>query len=258
MAENFDFIENDVRPTRRKKMEKAKGQRKSVNKKKGNRRMSRRSRRATSKAKILYLQKKNNYNKNGATDNNGKTTLFEDESDRIEIYNVVLRTLWWAKNFRERFIGIDDPSRGRYKWQHNAPPGQEDMNIYIALKDVFLQCHDTASVLRKKEDNVLQSRKQWLQAVNKFLDALKYGFVVDGTFKHISDPHLCFENRQNLPKLFKPTGGFYIFKAGWYRKNKSLATNATKAYEIPNNLSLDIDSLDDFAKFELILKGKGL
>ena len=122
MAENFDFIENDVRPTRRKKMEKAKGQRKSVNKKKGNRRMSRRSRRATSKAKILYLQKKNNYNKNGATDNNGKTTLFEDESDRIEIYNVVLRTLWWAKNFRERFIGIDDPSRGRYKWQHNAPP----------------------------------------------------------------------------------------------------------------------------------------
>ena len=176
MAENFDFIENDVRPTRRKKMEKAKGQKKSVNKKKGNRRMSRRSRRATSKAKILYLQKKNNYNKNGATDNNGKTTLFEDESDRIEIYNVVLRTLWWAKNFRERFIGIDDPSRGRYKWQHNAPPGQEDMNIYIALKDVFLQCHDTASVLRKKEDNVLQSRKQWLQAVNKFLDALKYGF----------------------------------------------------------------------------------
>ena len=29
MAENFDFIENDVRPTRRKKMEKAKGQKKS-------------------------------------------------------------------------------------------------------------------------------------------------------------------------------------------------------------------------------------
>ena len=63
MAENFDFIENDVRPTRLKKMEKAKGQKKSVNKKKGNRRMRRRSRRATSKAKILYLQKKNNYNK---------------------------------------------------------------------------------------------------------------------------------------------------------------------------------------------------
>ena len=38
------------------------------------------------------------------------------------MYNVVLRTLWWSKNFHERFIGIDDPSRGTYKWQHNAPP----------------------------------------------------------------------------------------------------------------------------------------
>ena len=37
MDENFDFIENDVRPTRRKKLEKVKGQKKSVNKKKGNR-----------------------------------------------------------------------------------------------------------------------------------------------------------------------------------------------------------------------------
>ena len=149
MAENFDFIENDVRPTRRKKMEKAKGQKKSVNKKKGNRRMSRRSRRATSKAKILYLQKKNNYNKNGATDNNGKTTLFEDESDRIEIYNVVLRTLWWAKNFRERFIGIDDPSRGRYNGSICTSRTRGYEYLY-SFKDVFLQCHDTASVLRKK------------------------------------------------------------------------------------------------------------
>ena len=88
--------------------------------------------------------------------------------------------------------------------------------------------------------------------------SLKYGYIIKGNFKHISDPRLCFENRQNLPKLFKPTGAFYIFKAGWYRKNKSLATNATKAYEIPGNLSLDIDSLDDFAKFEAMLKGKGI
>ena len=43
---------------------------------------------------------------------------------------------------------------------------------------------------------------------------LKYGYVIGGNFKHISDPHLCFQNRQNLPKLFKPTGSFYIFKAG--------------------------------------------
>ena len=121
------------------------------------------------------------------------------------------------------------------------------------------------SPLRKKKDllKALQlfeksSKTDLMLSVTRAENhVLKYGYVIEGNFKHISDPHLCFQNRQNLPKLFKPTGSFYIFKAGWYRQNKSLATNATKAYEIPNYLSLDIDSLDDFAKFEAILKEKG-
>ena len=87
-------------------------------------------------------------------------------------------------------------------------------------------------------------------------NALKYGFVVDGNFKHISEPKLCFENRQNLPKLFKPTGAFYIFKAGWFRANKSFATEATSAYEISNEDSLDIDSLEDAEHFQTILENR--
>ena len=85
-------------------------------------------------------------------------------------------------------------------------------------------------------------------------NALKYGFVVNGSFKHISEPSLCFKNRQDLPKLFKPTGAFYIFKAGWFRTNKSFATNATSAYEIPNEHSLDIDSLEDAEHFQAIVE----
>ena len=88
-------------------------------------------------------------------------------------------------------------------------------------------------------------------------DSLKYGFILNGTFKHISEPSLCFENRQNLPKLFKPTGAFYIFKAGWFRSNKSFATKATNAYEISNEQSLDIDSLEDFKLFEHYLRNIG-
>ena len=86
---------------------------------------------------------------------------------------------------------------------------------------------------------------------------LKYGFVLNGHFKHVSEPHLCFENRQNLPKLFKPTGSFYIFKAGWFRANKSLATKSTGAYEIPKNQSLDIDSLIDLKRFESLVDKEG-
>ena len=89
-------------------------------------------------------------------------------------------------------------------------------------------------------------------------DALKYGFINNGTFKHISKPSHCFENRQNLPKLFRPTGAFYIFKAGWYRSNKSFATEATSAYEISNKESLDIDTLEDLKRFEATLDNGGI
>ena len=118
------------------------------------------------------------------------------------------------------------------------------------------------SPLRQKKD-LLAALEQFEKATMMDLmmavtradnHALKYGFVTNGTFKHVSDPNLCFENRQNLPTLFRPTGAFYIFKAGWYLKNKNLATSATGAYEIAQDHSLDIDSMSDLKQFEDIIK----
>jgi len=137
--------------------------------------------------------------------------------------------------------------------------GKEGLNISKNQTVVLLQA---TSPLREKKDLLSALRKfenakmmNLMMAVTKAENhALKYGYVTNGTFKHISDPHLCFENRQKLPTLFKPTGAFYIFKAGWYLKNKSLVTSSTGAYEIPDNQSLDIDSLADLKQFENILK----
>ena len=141
--------------------------------------------------------------------------------------------------------------------------GPEGMKISDDQIIVLLQ---VTSPLRQKVD--------LLKALNRFTTlsdvdlmmavteaenhALKYGYIVDGKFRHISEPRLCFENRQNLPKLFKPTGGFYIFKAGWYRANKSLATMSTGTYELSQRDSLDIDSFVDLERFEAILNKKGL
>ena len=86
--------------------------------------------------------------------------------------------------------------------------------------------------------------------------ALKYGFVNKGKFNHLSNPSHCFENRQKLPELYRPTGAFYIFKAGWYRQNKSFSTSATGAYIVSVKDSLDIDSLEDIKKVESIIKNK--
>ena len=136
---------------------------------------------------------------------------------------------------------------------------KEGLKIRKEQTIVLLQA---TSPLRRKKD-LLKALKQFenakmmdlMMAVTKTENhALKYGYVTNGFFKHISDPNLCFENRQKLPKLFKPTGAFYIFKAGWYLKNKSLATLSTGAYEIPQDQSLDIDSIADLKQFENILK----
>ena len=140
--------------------------------------------------------------------------------------------------------------------------GKEGIKIRNDQIIVLLQA---TSPLRKKLD-LISALNQFIGSQQSDLmmavteaenNVLKYGYVADGNFKHISKPHLCFENRQNLPKLYRPTGAFYIFRAGWYRKNKTLATPYTGAYELKNNQSLDIDTLEDFKKFEAIIKNKG-
>lgn len=86
--------------------------------------------------------------------------------------------------------------------------------------------------------------------------ALKYGYVKNGRFEHLSNPTYCFDNRQGLPQLFRPTGAFYIFKAGWYRQNMNFSTSETGAYKVSAKDSLDIDSLEDLKLVEAIMKNK--
>ena len=84
---------------------------------------------------------------------------------------------------------------------------------------------------------------------------LKSGLLEDGYFKPISSPQYTFENRQKLPQVYKPNGSFYIFRAGWFRENKSFVTNSILAYEVLGERSVDIDCLEDIQRAELILKG---
>tara|TARA_A100001011_G_C14103895_1_gene754015 strand:+ start:271 stop:960 length:690 start_codon:yes stop_codon:yes gene_type:complete len=130
--------------------------------------------------------------------------------------------------------------------------GKEQTIVLLQATSPLRQKKDLLNALKRFENAKMMDL---MMAVTKAENhALKYGYVTNGTFNHISDPNLCFENRQKLPKLFKPTGTFYIFKAGWYLKNKTLATYSTGAYEIPQDQSLDIDTVADLKLFEDILK----
>lgn len=83
-------------------------------------------------------------------------------------------------------------------------------------------------------------------------EPLKYGFVEDGTFCAVSESRYCFSNRQSLPPLYRPNGAVYVFGIEWFRRNGSLATDRIGAVVMEGEMSLDIDTLQDFERAEAL------
>ncbi len=80
-------------------------------------------------------------------------------------------------------------------------------------------------------------------------------FTIDGEKKIVpllGEKYLN-KRRQDLPKIYMPTGAVYIAEVGWFLKNRSFYSDSTKGYTIPVERSLDIDSELDFNQFELII-----
>ena len=148
-------------------------------------RSARNRRRMTSKSKLLYLEKLPLPSASSDEKN------MQSQID-TEIYEVMLKTLWSSTNFRERFVGVDNPSRGRYKWQHNCPPGEENMNIFIALKDIFLQYHGRATARRQQIRALAQCRLQYLHEMERFLEIMRYGFEAHIFDKKQGSTELCY------------------------------------------------------------------
>ena len=62
--------------------------------------------------------------------------------------------------------------------------------------------------------------------------------------------------RQELPSVFYPDGSMYASKISTYLQEKGFYHNQTYGYEISEKYSFEVDSEDDFAMIELILKNE--
>ena len=56
--------------------------------------------------------------------------------------------------------------------------------------------------------------------------------------------------RQELPPEYQETGAFYLFRTHGFRQAKQRFFGRIGVYEIPEERSIDIDSLEDFARAE--------
>jgi len=81
---------------------------------------------------------------------------------------------------------------------------------------------------------------------------LKNGFLNNGEFTPLSSMDYLFQNRQKLPQTYKPNGAVYVFDAEWFLSNKGFSCPNAGAVIMPNDRSLDVDSLEDFEKAESI------
>lgn len=85
---------------------------------------------------------------------------------------------------------------------------------------------------------------------------LKWGMVRDGRFAALVDPAHPFANRQALPPVWRPNGAVYVFDAEGFRGRGRLACARIGAVEMPPERSDDIDTAEDFARADAVLRAR--
>lgn len=143
------------------------------------------------------------------------------------------------------------------------------------MSDVIRHCilasrlHDKIIVLLqvttplRSTDDIIEAMQLYkskrgmvMSVVKKNNLALKYGFLQGDNFIPVSEPNFCFMNRQTLPDIYGANGAIYIFSADDFLKSGGFPAEAIHYYEMPQERSLDIDTLDDYTELLRITSQK--
>lgn len=84
-----------------------------------------------------------------------------------------------------------------------------------------------------------------------------YRFVADGRLRAFAaDPGGAIARRQDLPPAFVLNGAVYVARADWLLEHRSFLTDVTVGFEMPQDRSLDIDTLADLEAAEHALRAR--
>jgi N-acylneuraminate cytidylyltransferase len=76
-----------------------------------------------------------------------------------------------------------------------------------------------------------------------------YRLGVGDRLQSLLPPLKNVTRRQDLPTVYVLNGAIYIARCDWLRSNNGFIGEATVAYQMPVDRSIDIDSADDFELF---------
>jgi N-acylneuraminate cytidylyltransferase len=57
-----------------------------------------------------------------------------------------------------------------------------------------------------------------------------------------------FDQRQKLPTTFVLNGAIYVWETNHFLQNGDFVSSITRAFEMPADVSIDIDSIEDFER----------
>lgn len=104
--------------------------------------------------------------------------------------------------------------------------------------------NNALSLLSRREHDIVMSVTEADSSV------LKWGQIIDNKFMPFGDRLYSFSNFQALPPVYKPNGAVYAMEAEWFVKNGGFDTKNIGTFIMPNERSIDIDSLIDFRECE--------
>jgi len=123
---------------------------------------------------------------------------------------------------------------------------------------LLLQC---TSPLRKSEDIKLLSELFQDKKVNTVFSVNKINshhpartYTIEKNFLKPNFPHLERKRRQELPCFYIRNGTYYIVRKKQFDEQKKLIIYPAKPFMIDSNLSVDIDSIEDFSRAEFIMR----
>lgn len=97
-----------------------------------------------------------------------------------------------------------------------------------------------------------------LSVVERDRGVLKYGTLEGKVFSALREPHYCFINRQQLPKVYGPNGSVYVFEADRFIAANGFPSDRIGAIEMPIERSADIDTLADLHYVEDVMRKRKL
>jgi N-acylneuraminate cytidylyltransferase len=85
---------------------------------------------------------------------------------------------------------------------------------------------------------------------------LKYGTSYGNEFLPLVTASHCFSNRAQLPTVYKPDGGVFVFGTTGFKKHRTLGAGRIGFIESAFQPSMDIDTEDDFRRAEILFEAE--